>query len=115
MADKVNSKLLSSLCLYVGLNTKFLFTLPIFMAPKGPFHGILETAKAKEAAIILKVSGSFSPSKDKQVTITCISFLKSFGNKGLTARSIIRDNNIASYEGLDSLFKNREPKIFPAA
>ena len=115
MVDNAKSRTLSCLCLYVGFNISFSLTFPILIAPNGPFHGILETANAKELATIPKISGSFSPSKDTQLTITCTSFLKSFGNKGRTALSIILEVKMASSDGLDSLFKNLEPKILPAA
>jgi hypothetical protein len=67
---------------------------------------MFEIAKAKLAPNMPKISESFSPSQDKQVATTCTSFLKSLGNSGLIALSIILEVKTASSVGLDSLFKN---------
>ena len=54
-----------------GLTIKFSsMYLPIRTQPTGPAQGILETAKAKEAALTARIVGSLS-STERTVTITC--------------------------------------------
>ena len=88
---------------------------PILVVPIGPFHGIFEIASAAEVVMLAKMSGLFSPSTDKTVTITWTSFFNAFGKKGRIERSIIRAVKIASSDGLPSLFTQRLPFILPPA
>ncbi len=88
---------------------------PILKIPIGPDQGILETERAREAAKQPIISGSFSPSQERQVTTTWISLLMCPGNLGLIVLSMNLEVKIASSEGRLSLLIYLEPRIFPAA
>ena len=88
---------------------------PERIAPTGPFHGIFEIERAMLTALIAKMSGSLTPSTDKTFTITCTSFLSSFGNSGRIERSISLPVKTASSVGRPSLFTHLDPLIFPPA
>ncbi len=81
----------------------------------GPFHGIGEMAIAAEVATNPNTSGSFSPSTESTVIITCTSCLYAFGNNGRIDRSITRPASTASSVGLPSRFTQRDPLIRPPA
>ncbi len=88
---------------------------PMRVAPIGPFQGIREIAIAAETAFKATISGSFSPSTERTVTITWTWFLKAFGKSGLMDRSIRRPASVASSDGRPSLLTQRLPLILPPA
>ena len=98
-----------------GFITNSPFTFPTRTPPIGPSHGMEEVPSEREAASIAGISGSFSPSKERAKPTTCTSFLILELKRGLKPRSISRDTNIASSDGLPSLRIKREPPIIPAA
>ena len=71
-----------------------------------------DIAKAAAAPIIAATSGELSCSTHNTVATITTSFLKSFGNNGLSGLSIALDVKIALSLGFPSLFKN-PPGIFP--
>ena len=80
----------------------------------GPLNGISEIVSAAEAPIPARTSAIFSPSLDIAVMITCVSYLKDFGNNGLIGLSVSLLVNISFSEGLASLLK-KPPGILPPA
>ena len=70
--------------------------------------------RAAEAAIMARMSGSFSPSWASTVTITWVSFLNPGGNSGRIGRSIRREVSVSFSVGRPSRLK-KPPGILPAA
>ena len=110
----VNVKSDTSLCASVGFITILPSTNPTFTAAVGPPNGISDIESAADAPIIAATSGELSCSTESTVATTTTSFLKSFGNSGLSGLSIALDVNIALSLGFPSLFWN-DPGIFPTA
>ena len=108
----VKVKSLEALCSSVGFITISLSTKPTFTAAVGPPNGMSDIDNAADAPIIAATSGELSCSTESTVATTTTSFLKSFGNSGLSGLSIALDVNIALSVGFPSLFVN-EPGIFP--
>ena len=102
------------LCSSVGFITISPFTSPTFTAAVGPPNGMSDIDSAADAPIIAATSGELSCSTDNTVATTTTSFLKSFGNSGLSGLSIALDVSIALSAGFPSLFWN-DPGIFPTA
>ena len=108
------SKSLFKSSLFFGFTIYSPLIYPILTAATGPPKGIHEIVSAALEAIKAKASVGISESTERTVGITCTSFLKPSGNKGLKGLSIILDINISLSLGLPSLFKN-PPGIFPPA
>ena len=100
----VSVNLLFFLCSSVGLITISSLTYPTATAAVGPPNGISDIDNAAEAPIIAHISGWLSCSTDNTVATTHTSFLKSFGNNGLSGLSIALDVRIALSLGFPSLF-----------
>src|SRR3989338_7157829 len=88
---------------------------PILDAATGPFQGMEDMDRAADVATTDNISGSFSPSTESTVTITCTSFLNPLGKRGLIERSISLAFSMASSDGLPSRFTQPEPLILPPA
>ena len=78
----------------------------------GPFHGISEQARAKDAPIRLTKSGSLSSSIERTVATTKTSRLKRWSKSGRIVLSIKRPLKIAASEALPSRRTKRLHKIF---
>ena len=104
----------SSICVRVGFTTNSPLIRPTRTVAIGPLNGISEIISAADAPTPANVSAIFSPSLDKTVMITCVSFLNDFGKSGRIGRSVNRLVNISCSEGRASRLKN-PPGILPPA
>ncbi len=97
-----------------GFSTYWPSTKPTRAAPIGPRNGAPERVSAAEAAIMPRMSGSFSRSWLRTVTMTWVSCLKPSTNSGRIGRSIRREVSTSFSVGLASRLK-KPPGILPAA
>ena len=100
--------------LIFGFKEKSFPSYPTLHPAIGPMKGIPDKVRALEAAIIAIMSGLVSPSWERTVRITWVSFLNPSGKRGLIGLSISLDVKVSNSVGLPSRLKN-PPGIFPAA
>ena len=89
-----------------------LLIYPIRLAAIGPLNGMSDIVSAAETPLSANMSSNVSLSLDKEVTIICTSFLKSFGKSGLIGLSINRSMRTACVVGRPSRLK-KLPGMLP--
>ena len=104
----------SASCEMVGLRTNSPPIRPTRTAAIGPWNGISLIVRAADAAIVPRMSGSFSWSVDMTVITTWTSSLYPSGNSGRIGRSVRRAARIAPSEARASRLM-KPPGILPAA
>ena len=108
------SRVLSSDCWYVGLMTNSPSTQPIRVTPIGPLNGMSEIDRAVEAPTMDMMSRGVSRSAERGVVMICTSLRKSFGNSGLSGRSVRRMVRTVSVVGRPSR-RGNPPGMRPRA
>ena len=112
--ETMRSSSLSSSSGIVGLITNSPAMRPTRMAAIGPWNGISLIVRAAEAAMVPRMSGSFSWSVERTVMTHWTSSLYPSGKSGRIGRSVSRQARIAASDGRDSRLMN-PPGILPAA
>ena len=86
---------------------------PTLEPPTGPLNGIPEIDKAADTPSIAIISGSTLLFAETTLIMTCTSFIKPSGNRGLIGLSISLEVNVSFSLGRPSLFR-KPPGILPA-
>ena len=98
----------------MGLTTSRPSMRPTRTQPTGPAWGMSLIARASDAPVTARVTGSFSWSVLITVATTCTSLRKSLGKSGRSGRSIRRQARMAASVGRPSR-RGKLPGMRPAA